>query len=191
MGLYDDIGIPVKGQRVSSGSFGIKVRNAIIDLDRRVSAYDASTSMGKASSTSNLVLANTTEVAALTITGMVFKAGLAYEASFGATIASASVGTLMQARIRKYNATPSSGTEWLNFYNYRAEGSAWANALGVGYLLNGTTADITSDVNLNMQASVAAANAITVTAGSTNVRFFIIRPIGFASDYSSLGVQVS
>jgi hypothetical protein len=191
MGNYDSIGVPVKGQRVSSGAFGIKVRDAIIDLDRRVSAYDNSTGVGRASSTSNLALNNTTEVAALTITGMTFKAGLAYEAIMRCHIAAATAGNLLQARIRKYNATPSSGTEWGNYYNFRGEGAAWANVLGITYLLNATAADITSDVNLNMQASVAAASAITVTATSTSPRFFLIKPVGFAVDYAGIGVQVT
>ena len=42
MGNYDDIGLPVKGQPISSGAFGIKVRNSILDLDNRVSAIEGS-----------------------------------------------------------------------------------------------------------------------------------------------------
>lgn len=42
MGNYDDIGLPVKGQPISSGAFGIKVRNYIINLDSRVSAIEGS-----------------------------------------------------------------------------------------------------------------------------------------------------
>ena len=42
MGNYDDIGLPVKGQPISSGAYGQKVRNAIIGLDARVSAIEGS-----------------------------------------------------------------------------------------------------------------------------------------------------
>jgi hypothetical protein len=42
MGTYDDIGIPVQGQPISSGSFGLKVRADIIDLDRRMSIVEGS-----------------------------------------------------------------------------------------------------------------------------------------------------
>lgn len=42
MGNYDDIGIPVKGQPVSSGAFGTKVRNYLIDADRRISTVENS-----------------------------------------------------------------------------------------------------------------------------------------------------
>jgi hypothetical protein len=37
VGNYDDIAIPVKGQSISSGAFGKKVRAAIVDLDSRLS----------------------------------------------------------------------------------------------------------------------------------------------------------
>lgn len=42
MGNYDDIGLPVKGQPISSGAFGIKVRNYLIDADRRLSTVENS-----------------------------------------------------------------------------------------------------------------------------------------------------
>lgn len=42
MGNYDDIGVPVQGQPVSSGAFGNKVRGYLIDADRRLSAIEGS-----------------------------------------------------------------------------------------------------------------------------------------------------
>jgi hypothetical protein len=42
MGAYDDIQVPISGQPASSSLFGEKVRNSIIDLDRRVQAVEAS-----------------------------------------------------------------------------------------------------------------------------------------------------
>lgn len=42
MGNYDDIGLPVRGQPISSGAYGIKVRNAIISLDTRLSTIEGS-----------------------------------------------------------------------------------------------------------------------------------------------------
>jgi hypothetical protein len=41
MADYDDIGLPVKGQPISSSLFGIKVRNAIIDLGVRMGIREA------------------------------------------------------------------------------------------------------------------------------------------------------
>jgi hypothetical protein len=40
MGAYDSIGLPVKGQPISSGAYGQKVRDAIIDLDDRVATVE-------------------------------------------------------------------------------------------------------------------------------------------------------
>lgn len=42
MGNYDDIGLPVKGQPISSGAYGIKVRNYLINADARLSAIEGS-----------------------------------------------------------------------------------------------------------------------------------------------------
>jgi hypothetical protein len=191
MGAYDDIGLPVQGQPISSGTFGIKVRNAIIDLDRRVSAYDSSTGTGKAYSTTSLVLATTTETAGLTITGMVFKAGLAYEATMRMGLSSASAGTLCQCRVRKYNATPSSGADWGEFFRFEGKGGSVMSCIASIFLINNTAADVTSDVNFVVQSSVAAANAITCFGSTTSPRYFTIRPTGFAVDYAGMGVQVS
>lgn len=195
MGSYDDIGLPVKGQPISSGTYGIKVRNAIIDLDRRVSSVDTSTGTGKAFSTSPLVCTTTTEVAALTITGMVFKAGLAYEVNmrFGLFTATANT-TVVNARVRKFNATPGSGADWGEFFRWNSTGASasfTASCLGQIFLINNTAADITSDVNLTVAPNVAAAAAATIYGSVTSPRFFIIKPAGFAADYVGLGTQVS
>jgi len=192
MGSYDDIGLPVKGQPISSGAFGIKVRNAIIDLDRRVSSVDTSTGTGKVFSASPLTVATTTETAALTLTGMVFKAGLAYEASMRYGLYATASTTLVETRIRKYNATPSSGADWGEYFRFNSIGTSAGGSqscIGTIYLINNTSADITSDVNLIIQLS--AASSTTLQANSTSPRYFIIKPAGFAADYVGMGVQVS
>lgn len=191
MGNYDAIQVPIGGQPISSGNYGVRVRDAILDLDRRVSSLDPNTGTGKAYSTSSLVLANTTETAGLTITGMVFTAGLAYQASIRGGMHTAADGTTCNFRVRKYNATPASGADWGEFYRVRGTGSPVMMVNGDLILLNGTSADITSDVNLTVQSSATAASAVTVYANSTSPRYFIIKPIGFASDYTGMGVQVS
>lgn len=196
MGLYDGIGIPVKGQPISSGAYGIKVRNAIIDLDRRVSSVDTSTGTGKAFSASALAVTavSPTEVAALTITGMVFKAGLAYEASMRFGIFANASTTLCETRIRKFNATPASGADWGEYFRFSSNGansaSGSSSCLGSIFLINNTSADITSDVNLCVQLSGTTPTA-TLQANATSPRYFVIKPAGFAADYVGLGVQVS
>jgi hypothetical protein len=198
MGSYDDIGLPVKGQPISSGAYGIKVRNAIIDLDRRVSSVDTSTGTGKAFSSSGISLSGTSptaEVAALTIAGMVFKAGLAYEASMRFGMFANASTTLAEARIRKFNATPASGADWGEYFRFNSIGTSSGGAqscLGTIFLINNTAADITSDVNLCAQLTGAAGTiTATLVANATSPRYFIIKPAGFAADYVGMGAQVS
>lgn len=191
MGNYDAIQVPIGTQPISSGQFGVRVRDAIIDLDRRVSSLDPNTGTGKAFATSNLVLTTTTETAALTITGMTFVAGLAYQASIRSGMATAASGTQCNFRVRKYNATPASGADWGEYFRYVGAGTNVIAVNGDLILINNTSADVTSDVNLTVTSSAAAANAVTVYGSANSPRYFIIRPIGFATDYVSMGVQVS
>ena len=191
MGRYDDIQVPVGGTPISSGLFGKKVRDAIVDLDTRVSTIDSSTGTGRAYSTSSLVLSTTTETAGLTIVGMNFVAGLAYEAiaKFGRQSAVATYNCLV--RVRKYHATPASGADWGEFYRFEGFTGGVAQGYGGLFLINNTSADVVTDVNLNFQSNTAAANAYTVYANTLNPRYFVIRPIGFASDFVGMGAQVS
>lgn len=189
MGRYDDIQVPISGQPVSSGNFGIKVRDAIVDLDYRLSTVDTSTGTGKVFSTSSLVLATTTETTSLTITGMTFAAGLAYEVNMRAGVQSATAGTVCNFRIRKTNST---GTDWGEFFRFEGKGAAGVmSAISQIYLVNNTQADVVADVVLTAQSSVAAASAFTVFANAASPRFLLIKPAGFASDYVGMGVQVS
>jgi hypothetical protein len=191
MGAYDDIGIPVKGQPISSGAYGIKVRNAIIDLDRRVSSVDTSTGTGKVFSTGSVVLATTTETAALTLTGMVFKAGLAYECSFRAGLGVAASLTWVNFRIRKYNVTPASGTDYGEYFRTVGKDANLVSALGTIFVLNNTSADVTNDINLTVTCSVAGTAAATVFGSTASPRYLIIKPAGFAADYAGMGIQVA
>jgi hypothetical protein len=191
MGLYDGIAIPIQGQPLSSSNFGSRVRDAILDLDRRISSLDTSNNTGRAYSTSSLVLNNTTETAGLTILGMVFKAGLAYQAEWkGGVIAGASGNTVV-TRVRKYNATPGSGADWGDLYRTEGLVGSTRAAGGTLYLLNGTTSDVTSDVNLNHISSSASASGITIAGSANSPRWFTIKPVGFAADFAGMGVQVS
>lgn len=188
MGRYDDIGVPISGQPVSSGNFGIKVRDAIIDLDYRLSTVDTSTGTGKAYATSSLVLANTTETVALTITGMTFVAGIAYQADMRCGVASGTSGNLANFRLRKTNAA---GADWGEFFRFEGKGSPVMSAISSIYLINNTNADVVSDVALTVQGNTTAAAAYTVYGSSTSPRYFVLKPIGFASSFANMGVQVT
>lgn len=191
MGLYDGIAIPVQGQPISSSNFGKKVRDAILDLDRRVASLDSSGNTGRAYGTSSLVLNNTTETAGLTIVNMTFKAGIAYQAEWKGGVVAGTAGNTVVTRVRKYNATPGSGADWGDLYRTEGLVGSTRSAGGTLYLLNNTTNDVTSDVNLNHVSSSSAASGITIAGSANSPRWFTIKPVGFATDYAGMGVQVS
>lgn len=191
MGAYDSIQIPVSGQPISSSLYGVRVRDAILDLDRRVSSYDASTGVGKALSTTNQSLNTTTETVALTIAGFTFRAGYAYECTMRMGIRSSVAGTLVNMRIRKTNAA---GTDWGEYYRFEGKGPGGGqtmSCLGTIYLLNNTGTDVTTDVALTAQSSLAATDAIVMVGLTASPRFFTVRPAGFAIDYAGMGIGVS
>jgi len=85
MGNYDDIGTPVQGQPVSSGAFGIKVRNYLINADARISAIEGNQQLvikrgRRITSTGNVT---TTETGVLRIDNIPVLAGRLYQISTG------------------------------------------------------------------------------------------------------------
>lgn len=193
MGAYENlIQLPISGQPISVSQYGIPVRNAIMDLDRRISAYDASTGVGKAYSTSILALTNTNETAALTITGQVFRAGYAYKATMRMGVRATPANGWLQCRVRKYNAVVASGADWGEYYRFTGYATASSglvmSAIGTIYLLNTTALDVTSDVSLVVQASASGVDSFATV---NSPRYFTIEPAGFASDYVGMGVVVS
>lgn len=190
MGAYDSIGLPVAGQPISSGNFGGKVRDAIIDLDRRVSSYDASTGVGKAFSTSNLVLSSASETVAVTITGQVFRAQLAYEATMRHPLSSGTATAMCNLRLRK---TGLGGLDWGEFFRTQAGATNLVmSALGTIYLLNNTDNDITTDIVLTAQFSNwVTPQTLTLFATTASPRFLTLRPTGFAADFTGMGAVVS
>lgn len=197
MGNYDSIQIPVPGQPISSSLFGIRARNAIIDLDRRMSAYDASTGVGKVASTSSAVLATINETILLTIPNFTFRAGYAYRANIRCGIQSAGTGTVCNIRLRKGSTLTLSGSTATNadygeYFRFEGKGSVGVmGVLGSQYLIRTAATDLTTDVSLTGASSVATANAITIYANANSPRFFVIEPAGFASDYIGMGVDVT
>jgi hypothetical protein len=193
MGAYDTIQDPVQGQPISSSQFGARVKAAIQDLDRRISAYDATTGVGKVMSTANLVISTTTETAALTLTGFTFRAGYAYKATYRSGFLAAASTTQAGFRLRKYNATPASGADWGEYFRFQAGStpSNVMNAFGTLYLLNATGTNVTSDVNLIAFSTAAGASALTIWASAASPRYLVIEPAGFAADYVGMGVQVT
>lgn len=196
MGNYDDIQTPIQGQNISSSLFGVKVKEAITDLDRRMSAYDASTGVGKASSTSQLTVATLVETIALTITGFTFRSGYAYEVKIRSGMSAATTGTLCNWRLRKGSSLTLSGNSATNVdYGeyFRTVGNSGGVIMvnGALYLLRSAGSDLTTDFCLTIQSNVAAANAISAYANSNSPRYMTITPTGFASDFVGMGVDVT
>lgn len=196
MGNYDNIQVPVQGQPISSSLFGVRARNAIIDLDRRMSAYDASTGIGKASATTSLVLATVNETAALVISGFTFRAGYAYQVNIRNGQATAADGTLCQYRLRKGGTLTLSGAtatnaDWGEYFRVRGSGTPVMMVNASQYLIRTAITDLTSDFCLTATSSVAAASACTVYGNANSPRFMTITPVGFASDFLGMGVDVT
>lgn len=197
MGNYDDtIAIPVQGQPISASTYGIPMRNAVIALDGRISAFDGSTGVSIAKSTASLVLATLNETIALTIPAFTFRAGMAYRANIRSGLSSAAAGTLVNLRLRKGNTLSLSGTTATNvdygeYFRFEGKGGSVMSALGSIYLLRTADTDLTTDFCLTGQSSVAAANAITLYANATSPRYLVIEPVGFASLYTGMGIAVT
>lgn len=193
MGTYDSIGLAVPGQPISSGQFGVKVRDAIIDIDRRLAAIESTNAVGKVFSTSTLALTSSTETVAATIVGYTFQAGLAYEAFVRHPIradVAGSVGDAVNLRLKKNTV---GGTDWGEFFRSQAGPNGLVmSGSGTIYLLNATASDVTADVVLTAQYSGwVSPDSITLFATAASPRFLTIRPTGFAADFAGMGVAVT
>lgn len=193
-GTYDAlIGIPISGQPISSGAYGIPVRAAIIDLDRRLLAMESTNAVGKVFSTTNATLTSATETLVATIAGYTFQAGIAYEATMRYPVradVAGSVGDTINLRLRKTNVA---GADWGEFFRaiMGPNGLVVSNTSMI-YLLNTTAADIVSDVAMTAQySSWVSPDSGTLFATTASPRFLTIRPTGFAADFVGMGVAVS
>lgn len=93
MGNYDDIGVPVQGQPVSSGAFGVKVRNYLINADARISAIEGSQGVIRRGQriTNSSITSGTTELPVLRVDGIPVYAGRLYRIWTGPIIIDGSV----------------------------------------------------------------------------------------------------
>ena len=142
---------------------------------------------GTASSTSSQSGIGTTETATLTVSNMLFAAGWAYEASIRAGVYG-TAGLQCLFRLRRSTA---GGTDWGEYGRARCEGTSAGNAAmanGAIILLRSAASDLTVNVVLTATASSSTLN---IFASSASPRYLLIRPIGLASDYAGLGVDVT
>jgi hypothetical protein len=196
MGSYDYIQVPVQGNPISSSLFGARVRASIIDLDRRLSAYDASAGIGKSSANSSLVLNNNIETIALSILGFTFRAGYAYSVSIRCGLGVATNGTRCNFRLRKGSTLTISGTvatnaDWGEYFRVTGVDANPVMVNASQYLIRTASTDLTSDFSLTANSNVNAASSATVYANANSPRFMTITPVGFASDFVGMGVDVT
>ncbi|MEU7843957.1 hypothetical protein AB0B39_23690 [Micromonospora sp. NPDC049114] len=130
----------------------------------------------------------TTELVSLTVAGVTFKAGWAYEVQMrGGVYGTAASQALF--RIRKTNAA---GTDWGEYGRVTCVGtSAGTTAMANGsiVLVRSATTDLTADVALTVVASSGA--TVNVYANATSPRYLVVRPCGFAYEYVGCGVEVA
>ena len=142
---------------------------------------------GTAFSTSSLTGVSTTETALLTVSNMLFAAGWAYEVKIRAAVYG-TAGLQCLFRLRKGVV---GGTDWGEYGRARCEGTSAGNAAmanGSIILLRSAATDLTVNVVLT---GTASSSTLNVFASSASPRYLLIKPIGLASDYAGLGVDVT
>lgn len=129
----------------------------------------------------------TTETLSLTVAGVTFRAGWAYEVQIrGSVYGTAAVQALF--RLRKTNLA---GADWGEYGRVRAEGTSAglsASALGSIVLVRSATTDLTADVALTI---VATSGTVNVFASATSPRYVVVRPCGWATEYAGTGVDIT
>lgn len=127
------------------------------------------------------------EVVSLTVSGMTFKAGWAYRAYLRTLVYGSAAGILVHFRLRQSNL---SGADYGEYGRVETKGTAasfavMANASLV--LTRSAGTDLTTDVALTVTANSGTA---TLFASSASPRYLCIEPIGPATEYLGLGVDV-
>lgn len=127
------------------------------------------------------------EAVSLTVTNMVFKAGWAYRAYLRGLLYASAAGVLAHFRLRQ---TGLSGTDYGEYGRVEAKGSTVGTSVmvsGTVVLTRSAASDLTTDVALTVAASTGTVN---VHASAASPRYLSIEPIGPASEYLGLGVDV-
>lgn len=132
-----------------------------------------------------VVAAPTTESTILTITNMIFKAGTAYRA-FLRTGLNGPNGAQCLFQIRKTNST---GTQLGEYGRV----TTLSTAVGSTVMANGSliiNRSASTNLTTNIVLTAAASASVNLWASTVSPRSLIIEPIGLASDYAGLGVDI-
>jgi hypothetical protein len=128
-----------------------------------------------------------TEAVSLTVPGMVFKAGWAYRAYIRGLLYGNASGILVHFRLRQ---TGLGGADYGEYGRVETKGTAISTSVlvnGAVVLTRSAGTDLTTDVALCVSAGSGTG---TLYATSASPRYLCIEPIGPASEYLGLGVDV-
>ena len=132
--------------------------------------------VAEASSTSSTGAIGTTPVATLTIPGIVWRAGRAYEVRYGGLLSAVLANTTV------VGLRPSSilGAEFVTWFCFLATGE-FDTRQGIAKVRNATGSDITyTNLVLSMRTSTST---ITVVANAMTVRYLEVWDVGAAADF--------
>ncbi|MEU3452191.1 hypothetical protein ABZ671_00910 [Micromonospora sp. NPDC006766] len=178
---YQDVTDPPNGPLLG--------RNLAEDVEAQIKRIDAAKppQSRRAYSVTTQTNIGTADVASLTLSGMVFKAGWAYRASVRGMVYG-TTNAQVHFRLRKSNA---SGADWGEYGRVTCTGANPGNGAMVSgslILLRSAGTDLTTDVALVVSASTGTCY---VFAGATSPRYLLLEAVGPAADYIGLGVDVT
>lgn len=127
------------------------------------------------------------ETVVLTVTGMTFKASWAYRAYLRTLVYGSAAAILVHFRLRQ---TGLAGADYGEYGRVETKGTSAGTAVmanGSIVLTRSAGTDLTTDVALTVTANTGTA---TLFATAASPRYLCIEPIGPASEYLGLGVDV-
>ena len=155
---------------------GMRLTPARLNDPARGQAFSSTTQTGISS-----------EVAVLTVTGMTFKAGWAYRAYMRTLVYGSAAAILVNFRLRQASVA---GADYGEYGRVETKGNSASFAVianGSVVLTRSAGTDLTTDVLLTAVASTGTASLF---ASAASPRYLCIEPIGPASEYLGLGVDV-
>lgn len=181
---------PVQGQPISSSLFGLAVKNAITDLDARVSALEG-TAPGLVAihtrTTTSTTVASSTEVGLIRMDNIAVRAGYAYEVVMNRVAMTPSVtGLVGFARIRvAQGATATTASTPIGYLRMAQATSTSQTNTGAMIGVFNATADSTLSVLVTL-ALVAGAGTVQLHSSAAEASTLHVKLIGpSVADYGA------
>lgn len=187
MGNYDDIAVPISGQPISSSAYGQKVRDAILDLDKRQGATETVVSGAAAalSTTANQPLVSAANTDALVQSlSYDFKKGYCYKISYSwrMQINGGTSPFVVYSKLRRLNA---SGTLFFDPGGVCHIGSNFMQQSGFA-IVKCSIADTTQTVALvGGFSTTGGPTSLDVESAPAAPKLIIIEKLGLDTDVPS------